>query len=225
MSRGSRVVLVAAGVSLLALVGAGCAGPTPPAAAAPADPPLVARSVLPVGQADPMIAEGVSIGANQPIYKTSGIGPKKLNAAAPDGSPESYIDPEQFTAGTLTAGVTVTEAQGMNALARIRENLEARGLSLSDVTTMRVFLDNPPGADRADYAGWNRAYRQFFANTNLASGDTELESVGSAPPAAPQVRNAARPTRSTYEVQSLAAPGWLVEVEVDAVYPAGHNPR
>jgi len=78
--------------------GLGCAGATPPAEAKPADAPLVARPVLPVGQADPMIAEGVLIGANQPIYQTSGVGPKKLNTAAPDGSPESYIDPEQFAA-------------------------------------------------------------------------------------------------------------------------------
>jgi len=209
--------------AMLALGASGCAAQAPPAQAAPAPPPA-ARSVLPTGEADPLLAEGVMLSPDQPVYKTSGIGPKKLNTAAPDGSPESFIDPEQFP-GPLPAGVTPTEAQGMNTLARVRENLEARGLGLENVTTMRVYLDNPPGADRADYAGWNRAYRQFFANTNLASGDTELEPVGSAAPAAPQLRNPARPTRSTFEVQSLAVPGWLVEVEVDAVYPAGHNPR
>jgi enamine deaminase RidA (YjgF/YER057c/UK114 family) len=225
MPHSSRVVLAAAGVSLLALLASGCAGATPPAEATPAAPPLVARLVLPVGQADPMIAEGVLIGANQPVYETSGVGPKKLNAGAPDGTPESYVDPEQFPGGALGPGVSITEAQSMNALARIRENLEAQGLRLDNVTSMRVFLDNPPGADRADYAGWNRAYRQFFANTNLASGDTTLEPLGTAPPAAPVVRNPARPTRSTFEVQSLAAPGWLVEIEVDAVYPAGQHPR
>lgn len=225
MPHSSRVVLAAAGASLLALLVAGCAGPTPTAEAKPADAPLVARPVLPVGQADPMIADGVLIGADQPMYQTSGIGPKKLNTAAADGSAESYIDPEQFAGGALGPGVSITEAQAMNALARVRENLEAQGLSLANVTSMQVFLDNPPGADRADYAGWNRAYRQFFANTNLASGDTTLEPLGTAPPAAPVLRNAARPTRSTFEVQSLAAPGWLVEIEVDAVYPAGQHPR
>ena len=225
MPHSSRVALAAAGASLLALLASGCAGATPPAEAKPADAPLVARPVLPVGQADPMIAEGVLIGANQPIYQTSGVGPKKLNTAAPDGSPESYIDPEQFAGGALGPGVSITEAQAMNTLARVRENLEAQGLSLANVTSMQVFLDNPPGADRADYAGWNRAYRQFFANTNLTSGDTTLEPLGSAPPAAPVLRNPARPTRSTFEVQSLAAPGWLVEIEVDAVYPPGQHPR
>lgn len=106
-------------------------------------------------------------------------------------------------------------------LARIRENLEARGLSLDNVVTMRVFLDNVPGTDRADYAGWNRAYRQFFANTNLDTGDTELVPLGTAAPAAPLIRNAARPSRFALEVASLPVAGWLVEVEVDAVFPAG----
>ena len=220
-----RVLLAAVAAALLASVASGCTAQAAPAAPAPAAAPLVAKTVLPTGVADPMIAEGVVIGAGQPIYQTSGVGPKKLNTAAPDGSPESYIDPEQFPGGTLTPGVTVTEAQAMNTLARIRENLEERGLSLENVVTMMVYLDNPLGSDRADYAGWNRAYRQFFANTDLTSGDTLLKPVGTAAPAAPQLRNPARPTRSTVEVQSLAAPGWLVEIEVDAVYPAGQNPR
>ena len=145
--------------------------------------------------------------------------------AAPDGTPEPYIDTDLFAGGALPAGVTLTEAQGMNVLRSIRENLEAQGLTLEDVTTMRVFLDNAPGSDRADYAGWNRAYRQFFANTNLASGDTELVPLGSAAPAAPLVRNPARPSRFALEVQSLPVAGWLVEVEVDAVFPAGSGPR
>ena len=206
----------------IALV-AGCAAD--PAAAAPPEPPFTARSVLPDGEANPMIAQGVAIGAGADLYKTSGIGPTQLNAAAAEGTPESYIDTAQFTDGALPAGVTITEAQGMNVLRAIQENLERQGLRLEDVTTMRVFLDNAPGSDRADYAGWNRAYRQFFANTNLQSGDTELVPLGAAAPSAPLVRNPARPSRFALEVQSLPVPGWLVEVEVDAVFPPGTSPR
>jgi enamine deaminase RidA (YjgF/YER057c/UK114 family) len=188
-------------------------------AAAPPEPPFTARAVLPEGEANPMIAQGVALGAGADLYKTSGIGPTQLNAAAPEGTPESFIDTTQFADGVLPAGVTITEAQAMNALRAIRENLELQGLRLEDVTTMRVFLDNAPGTDRADYAGWNRAYRQFFANTNLQSGDTELVPLGAAVPSAPLVRNPARPSRFALEVQSLPVPGWLVEVEVDAVFP------
>jgi enamine deaminase RidA (YjgF/YER057c/UK114 family) len=200
----------------IALV-AGCAAG--PADAAPQEPPFTARAVLPDGEANPMIAQGVALGAGADLYKTSGIGPTQLNAAAAEGTPEAFIDTAQFADGALPAGVTITEAQGMNVLRAIQENLELQGLRLEDVTTMRVFLDNAPGSDRADYAGWNRAYRQFFANTNLASGDTELVPLGSAEPSAPLVRNPARPSRFALEVQSLPVPGWLVEVEVDAVFP------
>ena len=209
-------------LALVALV-AGCAAG--PADAAPPEPPFTSRAVLPDGDANPMIAEGVALGAGADLYKTSGIGPTKLNPAAPDGTPEAYIDVSQFTGGALPAGVTITEAQGMNVLRAIKENLELQGLRLENVTTMRVFLDNAPGSDRADYAGWNRAYRQFFANTNLQTGDTELVPLGSAAPSAPLARNPARPSRFALEVQSLPVPGWLVEVEVDAVFPPGVNPR
>ncbi|MEU4810951.1 Rid family hydrolase [Nocardia fluminea] len=189
-----------------------------PAESTPSAAP--STSVHEAGQENPMIAQGVTIAADATVYKTSGLGPTATNKAAPTGSPESFIDTQQFADAKLPAGVTVTEAQGMSVLARIRENLEAQGLTLDDVITMRVFLDNAPGTDRADYAGWNRAYRQFFANTNLTTGDTELVPLGSAAPAAPLVRNAARPSRFALEVASLPVAGWLVEVEVDAVYPA-----
>src|ERR1700730_14764979 len=103
-----------------------------------------------------MTARGFNVAATTEIYKTSGIGPSAGNKAAPEGSPESYID-GQFSGGVLPTGVTVTEAQGINVLKKIRDNLEAQGLSLEDVVTMRVFLDNAPGSDNADYTGWNRA--------------------------------------------------------------------
>lgn len=217
MSR-RTLAIAAAGAALLA----GCSSaPTPGAA----PPPLLSRAVLTDGQANPMIAEGVVLGSGAAIYKTSGQGPTKLNTAVAEGTPESFIDTAMFAGGILPAGVTITEAQGLNVLRNIRENLEAQGLAPENVTSMRVFLDNAPGTDRADYAGWNRAYRQFFANTNLTSGETELVPLGSAKPAAPLLRNPARPSRFALEVQSLPAAGWLVEVEVDAVYPAGVAPR
>lgn len=175
---------------------------------------------LPAGQDNPMIAGGVAIGANTAIYKTSGLGPSALNASAPAGSEERYIDPAVFPGGVLPAGVTITEAQGINALRRIGENLAQAGLDYDDVITMRVFLQNPAGAEKADFDGWNRAYRQYFANTNLADGTPVKVRLGSAEPAAPFVVNAARPSRFALEIENLPVNGWLVEVEVDAAYPA-----
>ncbi|MFE7423645.1 Rid family hydrolase [Rhodococcus sp. NPDC057529] len=186
-----------------------------------------AKTVLEPGQTNPMIAEGVALGGGAAVYKSSGIGPAAANKSAPEGTAESFINfnIDTFEGGVLPAGVTITEAQGINALLMIQDNLRAQGLTLQDVVTMRVFLDNAPGTDRADYAGWNRAYRQFFANTNVDTDDTELVPLGTAAPSAPIERNPARPSRFALEVASLPVPGWLVEVEVDAIYPEGKEPN
>ncbi|GAA1533982.1 Rid family hydrolase [Kribbella lupini] len=173
---------------------------------------------LPAGQANPMIATGVGIGANTAVYKTSGLGPAALNTGAPAGSEASYVDTAVFPGGVLPAGVTITEAQGINALRRIGENLKAAGLSYDDVYTMRVFLQNPSGAATADFAGWNRAYRQYFANTDLTTGEFVPVPLGTAAPAKPFVVNKARPSRFALEIENLPVAGWLVEVEVDAAY-------
>lgn len=212
-----RAAALAASLATTTAILTSCSSDDDPSAP-PSETTAVAQAVLEPGETNPMIAQGVTISSGARVYKSSGLGPTAANTAAPQGTPESYID-SQFTDGELPDGVTVTEAQGINVLKNIRANLEAQGLTLADVTTMRVFLDNAPGTDRADYAGWNRAYRQFFANTNLDTGDTELVPLGSAEPAAPLERNASRPTRFALEVGSLPIPGWLVEVEVDAVYP------
>ncbi|MFI2103780.1 Rid family hydrolase [Isoptericola sp. NPDC019693] len=167
--------------------------------------------------ATPSIADGVAIGKNVAWYKSSGLGPSAMNRAPGVSAEERYIPTDVFPGGELPAGVTVTEAQGINALMRIGENLERAGLSYDDVVSMRVFLQNPDGEGAMDFAGWNRAYRQFFANTNLATGETLDVALGSAT-GAPMVVNAARPSRFALEIENLPVDGWLVEVEVDAVY-------
>jgi enamine deaminase RidA (YjgF/YER057c/UK114 family) len=164
------------------------------------------------------IADGVAIGKNVSWYKSSGLGPAAMNQAPGASVEERYIPTDVFPGGELPAGVTITEAQGINALLRIGENLERAGLSYDDVVSMRVFLQNPEGEAKMDFAGWNRAYRQFFANTNLATGETMDVQLGSAT-TEPMVVNEARPSRFALEIENLPVNGWLVEVEVDAVYP------
>jgi enamine deaminase RidA (YjgF/YER057c/UK114 family) len=166
----------------------------------------------------PFIADGVAIGKNVSWYKSSGLGPAATNTAPGASAEERYIPADVFPGGELSEGVTLTEAQGINALTRIGENLDKAGLSYDDVISMRVFLQNPEGEEKMDFAGWNRAYRQFFANTNLSTGevlDVQLGSVTTEP----MVVNDARPSRFALEVENLPVDGWLVEVEVDAVYP------
>ncbi|MFC8801698.1 Rid family hydrolase [Promicromonospora sp. NPDC057138] len=165
----------------------------------------------------PLIADGVAIGRNMSWYKSSGLGPAASNTAPGASTEERYIPTDIFPGAELPDGVTLTEAQGINALTRIGDNLARAGLGYDDVISMRVFLQNPEGEEKMDFAGWNRAYRQFFANTNLSTGEVLDVQLGSAT-TEPMVVNAARPSRFALEVENLPVDGWLVEVEVDAVY-------
>ncbi|MGW1886706.1 Rid family hydrolase [Streptomyces sp. NPDC001970] len=177
--------------------------------------PKDVRVMLPEGQSNPAIASGVAMGGQVAVYQSSGLGPSALNPGAPDGSPERYTDPA-LTEGA--EGVTVTEAQALVVLRNIRTNLEDAGLTPADVITMKCYLMKPPDAETADYAGWNRAYRQYFANIDLTSQKVVPVPLGTSAPKSPLLANKARPARATMEVASLAVKGWLVEVEVTATY-------
>ena len=172
-------------------------------------PPRADGSINP----NPFLASGVAVGRNVDLYWSAGTGPAGVNADADFGTPERFIDPEFFPGANLPEGVTITEAQGINTLNRIRHNLEANGLTLEDVTFMRIYLEAPPGETRADYAGWNRAYRKFFANVDLVTNTviSDYEPV--------IVANPRRPARSNIEVATLPVQGWLVEIEVIAAFP------
>lgn len=161
--------------------------------------------------ANPFLANGVGVGKNVSIYWSAGTGPAARNTAAPAGTPERYIDPalEEYTSPTTS----ITEKQGLNNLMRIKENLESVGLTLEDVTFMRIYLEAPPGQTRADYAGWNNAYRKFFANINRQTGEV----IAAYEPVV--VPNERRPARSNIQVATLPVQGWLIEIEVIAAYP------
>ncbi|WP_436789910.1 Rid family hydrolase [Yinghuangia sp. YIM S10712] len=215
MSRRAKC-LIAVG-SVVALAGAGVGGVAVAEARYRGIGDKEVRVMLPPGQTNPNIAQGVGTGAEVAIYTSSGLGPAALNPSAPAGTPERYTDPA-MTAGAQ--GVTVTEAQALLVLKAIQDNLTAAGLTPADVITMKCYLMKPPGAAVADYAGWNRAYRQFFANIDLVTKAVVPVPMGTSPAKAPILANNARPARATMEVASLAVPGWLVEVEVTAAYPA-----
>lgn len=174
--------------------------------------------MLPPDTSNPLIANGVATGSQVPLYTSSGLGPIEGNPSAPAGTPERCTDPSLFPDGTWPTGVTVTEAQALSALSRIVDNLAAAGLTPDDVLAMKAYLVRPPGATAADYQGWNRAYRQFFANVDLATGETLPVPLGTSEPAPPMRATKARPARATMEVAGLAVPCWLVEVEVVAAY-------
>jgi enamine deaminase RidA (YjgF/YER057c/UK114 family) len=196
-------------------------GADPPRhATPPPGPHEVIHNIL-TDQANPFIASGVSVGKQTSLYYSSGTGPGALNTGAPAGAPERYVDPAQFPGGALTQGVTITEAQAMNALARIADNLATVGLTMRDVITLRIYLDNPPGQATMDFAGLNRAYRQFVANVDLQTGATLPQPRGTGAPEPPLVVNPVRPSRTALEVATLPVAGWLVEIEAVARFARG----
>ncbi|MFI7226372.1 Rid family hydrolase [Nonomuraea angiospora] len=204
-----RTIALSAAVVLALGTGTAAAGPTW------SPRPQEVKPFLPEGAANPAIADGVALGKQVATYTASGLGPAAGNPAAPADSPERYVD---LPGAVLPPGVTLTEAQALNVLKRVKANLTAAGLGLADVVSMRAYLEKPPGAESADFAGWNRAYRQFFANTDLATGRPVPVPLGTAAPAPPMEVNPARPARVTIEIANLPVAGWLVEVEVVAAY-------
>ncbi|MBV0893383.1 RidA family protein [Paracoccus sp. Z118] len=90
-----------------------------------------------------------------------------------------------------------TEAQTVSVLNQIESKLQAMGLSMGDVVKMQVYLVAPQNDAPMDFAGFMKGYTQFFGT------DTQTN----------------LPTRSVFEVAGLANPGWLVEIEVEAVRP------
>ncbi|WP_431912650.1 Rid family hydrolase [Nonomuraea jabiensis] len=206
-----KIRTIALPAAVVLVLGTGTAAATPTWSPRPQE----VKPFLPEGATNPAIADGVALGKQVASYTASGLGPAAGNTAAPADSPERYVD---FPGAALPPGVTLTEAQALNVLKRVKANLTAAGLGLADVVSMRAYLEKPPGAESADFAGWNRAYRQFFANTDLATGRPVPVPLGTAAPAPPMEVNPARPARVTIEIANLPVAGWLVEVEVVAAY-------
>jgi enamine deaminase RidA (YjgF/YER057c/UK114 family) len=97
-----------------------------------------------------------------------------------------------------TAAYGDTKTQTIGALNAIKSSLESMHLSLRDVIKMQAFLVGVPDkGGRMDFEGFMQGYTQFF-------GTAEQPNL---------------PVRSAMQVAGLAAPGFLVEIEVTAVRP------
>jgi enamine deaminase RidA (YjgF/YER057c/UK114 family) len=100
--------------------------------------------------------------------------------------------------GSIAAYGT-TEEQTESVLAKVRAALQAQGVDFKDVVSMHVFLAGDPAqGGKMDFGGMMKAYRRWFGTTEQPN----------------------RPVRATVQVAALAAPGFLVEIEVIAVKPA-----
>ncbi|HZZ37405.1 MAG TPA: Rid family hydrolase, partial [Caulobacteraceae bacterium] len=91
-----------------------------------------------------------------------------------------------------------TKTQTVGVIGRLADALKTQGLTLADVTMMRVYLVGDPAKEgKMDFAGMMAGYTQFFGT-----------------PAQPN-----KPSRVTVQVSSLVGPGMLVEIEVQAAKP------
>lgn len=132
------------------------------------------------------IAAGVSIPAGAATLYTSGTVPPVINKEGKTVY-EKYGD---------------TKTQGIGILKEIEKQLKEKGLTLSDVAYLRVYVTADPAKEgKFDYQGWFDAYAQFFG--------TEANPV--------------KPARSTVGVAGLVSSDWLIEIEAVAVYPKHHN--
>lgn len=92
-----------------------------------------------------------------------------------------------------------TEAQTISVMERIKESLEAKGMSIADIVKMTAFLvGDPELGGKMDFAGFMRGYTKYFGE---AAKQPNL------------------PARSTVQIAGLVQDGMLVEIEVIAVRP------
>ncbi|WP_050183142.1 RidA family protein [Domibacillus robiginosus] len=90
-----------------------------------------------------------------------------------------------------------TKTQAVGILKNLEAQLKAKGLSMKDITYLRVYVVSDPNkGGKPDYQGWFDAYGQFF--------NTE--------------ENPRKTARSTVGVESLVNSDWLIEIEAVASF-------
>ena len=88
-----------------------------------------------------------------------------------------------------------TKTQTVSILTKIKTILAARGMAMSDVIKLTVFVAGDPKlGGKMDFAGMNEGFKQFFGTAD----------------------NPGTVARSTVQVAALAGPNFLVEIEATA---------
>lgn len=138
------------------------------------------------GNPSSSISSAVAMPAGAATFETSGTVPSVVNKEGKTVY-ERYGD---------------TEKQALSVLKNIETLLKEQGLSMKDVTYLRVYIapDAAKGG-KFDFDGWNKAYAQYF-NTK---------------------ENPVKTARSTVGVASLVNSDWLIEIEAVAAYPSNHK--
>ncbi|QAY65287.1 RidA family protein [Paenibacillus protaetiae] len=138
------------------------------------------------GSPSSSISNAVAMPAGAATYETSGTTPSLINK---DGK-------------TVYERYGNTETQGLSILKNIEAQLKEQGLSMKDVTYLRVYIapDAAKGG-KFDFDGWFNAYAKYFNTKD----------------------NPVKTARSTVGVAGLVNSDWLIEIEAVATYPSNHN--
>jgi len=89
-----------------------------------------------------------------------------------------------------------TQTQTVSIMKKIEALLAEKHMTMGDVAMMHVYLAADPAKDnKMDFKGMMAGYTQFFGTAEQPN----------------------KPSRSTFQVAGLVAPGYLVEIEVLAV--------
>jgi 2-iminobutanoate/2-iminopropanoate deaminase len=104
------------------------------------------------------------------------------------------IDPARTGSSPTIADFGDSRTQTLSVLAKIRRILESHGYAMADIVKMTLFVAPDPKLGRMDFDGVNAGFAEFF---NTAANPTTT-------------------TRSAFQVAALAAPQYLIEIEVVA---------
>ncbi len=169
---------------------------------------VLALAIAPAVLAKP-VHHAAKLAAPAPVTRTyEGSFPIASTAVVPPGYETIYVSgmvPDvshpDADKGSLAAYGT-TEEQTESVINKIDAALKVQGAGLGDVVSMHVFMAADPATGKMDFAGMMKAYSRHFGTADQPN----------------------KPTRAAMQVAALAAPGFLVEIEVVAVKPYTPKP-
>lgn len=118
----------------------------------------------------------IEVPAHADSLFVSGKGPQAVNPDAPR---------DQRTYGN-------TETQTRSTFNSIKAAVEKAGWNMGDIVMVRVYLVADPATGKMDFAGFNKAFAEFFGTEDQPN----------------------KPVRAVVEISGLAVDGWLVEIDV-----------
>jgi enamine deaminase RidA (YjgF/YER057c/UK114 family) len=143
---------------------------------------IAAQKVELIGTENSIISNAAIIPEGKRLYFSSGLTASALTASLPEGDYAKYGD---------------TKAQAISILEKFKTTLAEKGLKISDVFSMRVYLTPDVKTGAYDFDGWNAAYKQYFGT----------------------VENPNKPVRATLGVSALVNRFKFIEIEIVAAYP------